>query len=99
MRRWMLEWMVGRGGAGSTAFPRVGLLLAMGLALAPEAWGAAVPLRCDFDGDGLSDLAVGVPGDNKGRGAVNVQYSPDGLLSGGAYFLRPLNVPGPSFAA
>jgi hypothetical protein len=66
--------------------------------LAPEARAAAQPLRCDFDGDGKSDLAVGVPGDNKGRGAVNVQYSPDGFLSQGAYFWRPLNVPGASFA-
>ena len=57
---------------------------------------AAKPLRCDFDGDGKSDLAAGVPGDNKRRGAVNVQYSPEGLLEKGAYFLRPDNLPGPS---
>ena len=77
----------------------IGLVLAVGLfALAPEARAAAQPLRCDFDGDGRSDLAVGVPGDNKGRGAVNVQYSPDGFLSVGAYFLRGGNggLPGPS---
>jgi hypothetical protein len=89
---------IGSAGFGAPA-GAVGLVLSVGLfALAPEARAAARPLRCDFDGDGLSDLAVGVPGDNKGRGAVNVQYSPDGLLGAGAYFLRPLNVPGPSFA-
>ena len=100
MPRYMLERMVRIGSAGLAApAGAVGLVLAVGLvALAPEARAAAQPLRCDFDGDGLSDLAVGVPGDNKGRGAVNVQYSPDGLLSEGAYFLRPLNLPGPSFA-
>src|SRR5688500_533038 len=49
---------------------------------------AALPLRCDFDGDGRSDLAVGVPGDNKKRGAVNVQYSTAGQLDVGAYLLR-----------
>jgi hypothetical protein len=57
---------------------------------------AAKPMRCDFDGDGKSDLAAGVPGDNKRRGAVNVQYSPEGLLEKGAYYLRPTNLPGPS---
>jgi hypothetical protein len=57
---------------------------------------AAKPLRCDFDGDGKSDLAAGVPGDMKRRGAVNVQYSPEGLLEKGEHFLRPDNVPGPS---
>src|SRR5688572_33493127 len=49
---------------------------------------AALPLRCDFDGDGRSDLAAGVPGDNKKRGAVNVQYSTGGQLDVGAYLLR-----------
>ena len=100
MRRYTIERLVRMGSAGLAApGAAVGLVLAVGLvALAPQARAAAQPLRCDFDGDGLSDLAVGVPGDNKGRGAVNVQYSPDGLLSQGAYFLRPLNLPGPSFA-
>ena len=44
---------------------------------------AAMPLRCDFDGDGRSDLAVGVPGDYQERGAVNVQYSTGGQLDVG----------------
>ena len=57
---------------------------------------AAKPLRCDFDGDGKSDLAAGVPGDMKLRGAVNVQYSPEGLLEKGEHFLRPDNLPGVS---
>jgi hypothetical protein len=55
---------------------------------------AAAKLRCDFDGDGRSDLAIGVPGDNNGRGAVNVQYSKAGFLDVGAYFRRGLNLPG-----
>ena len=49
---------------------------------------AAMPLRCDFDGDGRSDLAVGVPGDYEERGAVNVQYSKGGQLDVGAYLRR-----------
>ena len=61
-----------------------------------EALAAANRLQCDFDHDGRGDLAVGVPGDNNGRGAVNVQYSPDGLLGAGAYFRRGLNLPGAS---
>ena len=59
-------------------------------------YAAANRLQCDFDHDGRGDLAVGVPGDNNGRGAVNVQYSPDGLLGAGAYFRRGLNLPGAS---
>ena len=55
---------------------------------------ADAKLRCDFDADGRTDLAIGVPGDNNGRGAVNVQYSPAGLLEVGAYFRRGLNLPG-----
>jgi hypothetical protein len=55
---------------------------------------AAAKLRCDFDADGKTDLAIGVPGDNNRRGAVNVQYSPAGLLELGAYFRRGLNLPG-----
>lgn len=30
---------------------------------------------CDFDGDGRGDLAIGVPGEDYSRGAINVQYS------------------------
>jgi hypothetical protein len=74
------------------------VLAAAAMARAPEAGAAVNPLRCDFDGDGRSDLAVGVPGDNKGRGAVNVQYSPDGFLGKAAYLLRPTTVPGSSGA-
>lgn len=55
---------------------------------------AADPLRCDFDADGRSDLAIGVPGDNNRRGAVNVQYSTGGFLDKGGYLRRGLNVPG-----
>jgi len=35
----------------------------------------------DFNGDGFDDLAVGVPGENSGRGAVNVIYGSRGRLS------------------
>ncbi len=35
----------------------------------------------DFDGDGFDDLAVGVPGENSGRGAVNVIYGSSGSLN------------------
>ena len=35
----------------------------------------------DFNGDGFDDLAVGVPGENGGRGAVNVIYGSRGRLS------------------
>ena len=35
----------------------------------------------DFNGDGFDDLAVGVPGENAGRGAVNVIYGSSGRLS------------------
>jgi hypothetical protein len=38
------------------------------------------PITCDFDGDGKGDLAVGVPGEDDGRGAVNVQYSNKAFL-------------------
>ena len=36
----------------------------------------------DFDGDGFDDLAVGVPGENSGRGAVNVIYGSSDSLNG-----------------
>ena len=35
----------------------------------------------DFNGDGFDDLAVGVPGENASRGAVNVIYGSSGRLS------------------
>ena len=35
----------------------------------------------DFNGDGFDDLAVGVPGENRSRGAVNVIYGSSGRLS------------------
>ncbi len=35
----------------------------------------------DFNGDGFDDLAVGVPGEEAGRGAVNVIYGSSGRLS------------------
>jgi hypothetical protein len=66
-----------------SAFVRA-LGLTLGLALAGQA--EAVPLRADFNGDGLEDLAVGVPRKEvqgrKGAGAVSVFYGrPTGMLS------------------
>ena len=82
-----------------------GLLGFIALVLSGGPWAphgtqaAATPLRCDFDADGRSDLAIGVPGDNNGRGAVNVQYSPDGVLGVAAYFRQGLNLPGAASAS
>jgi FG-GAP repeat len=39
-------------------------------------------LQADFDNDGADDLAVGVPGENAGSGAVNVLYGSAGGLGG-----------------
>ena len=103
MPRHMIERMVRIESAGFAALVGlVGLVLAVGVvARAPEARAAANPLRCDFDGDGRSDLAVAVPGDNNGRGAVSVSYTPpdagfDEFLGLGAYYRRGVNVPGVS---
>jgi hypothetical protein len=52
--------------------------------------------RCDFDGDGTGDLAVGVPGEDDGRGAVNVQYNKVGFLTVPA-ILRPHHPAGDSY--
>lgn len=62
---------------------RAAVVVAMALggmvvAAAPAA--AATATRCDFDGDGLADLAVGVPGEDE-IGAVNVQYQRTGPLA------------------
>ena len=45
-----------------------------------DAFGSDV-VAGDFDGDGFDDLAVGVPGENAGRGAVNVIYGSSGRLT------------------
>jgi hypothetical protein len=39
-------------------------------------------LQADFDNDGADDLAIGVPGENAGSGAVNVLYGSASGLSG-----------------
>ncbi len=55
-----------------------GLLLALpGSAFAADSG----QTTCDFDGDGHNDLAVGAPGENNGKGAVNIQYHDDGFLN------------------
>ena len=43
--------------------------------------GCPAQARCDFDDDGWGDLAVGVPGEDDARGAVNVQYNQGGFLT------------------
>jgi hypothetical protein len=58
-----------------------------GAAAEDDMFGSALTAG-DFDGDGLDDLAVGVPGEDEGdvnaAGAVNVLYgSQDGLRAGG----------------
>ena len=45
-----------------------------------DAFGIAMAAG-DFDGDGFDDLAVGVPGENAARGAVNVVYGSSGRLT------------------
>lgn len=48
-----------------------------------------VPTPGDFDGDGYDDLAVGVQGENGGRGALHVlSGSTSGLEAGGAYWTQ-----------
>ena len=59
---------------------------------------AAGPVQCDFDGDGKSDLAVGVPGEND-RGAVNVQYQRTGYLSDPAILQEERLAEGSAFGA
>lgn len=54
---------------------------------ARTATAAGDPITCDFNGDGFSDLAIGVPGEDGGAGrkdagAVNVLY---GAPSGFSY--------------
>ncbi len=49
--------------------------------------------HCDFDGDGLTELAIGVPGDNDGVGAVYViDYQGDLLLYDVQWFRPGQNV-------
>jgi hypothetical protein len=66
---------------GATVLGTVGMA---GTAVAgPTPGGAPSPARCDFDADGIADLAIGVPGEDD-AGAVNVQYTsglPAGLLT------------------
>jgi len=54
---------------------------------------AASKARCDFDNDGLSELAIGVPGDQNGVGAVYVlDFNGDPLLYDVAWFRPGHNV-------
>jgi hypothetical protein len=62
------------------------LLLVMAAMVSPVATQAAqsrIPsnVAADFDGDGVADLAVGVPGENAAAGAVSVLYGTGGGLS------------------
>jgi hypothetical protein len=73
--------------------PLVGLLVVVsatvgtaGPALGQRAVAAAAlsssDVGADFNGDGVADLAVGIPGENTSAGAVNVLYGAGGGLSG-----------------
>jgi hypothetical protein len=55
-------------------------LSVVGVVIDAPAAQAAVAVRCDFDGDGGNDLAVGVPGEN-GHGAVNLQLHGDNYVT------------------
>lgn len=50
------------------------MLVGITTVFAAPAGAATTAVRCDFDSDGVADLAVGVPGEN-GYGAVDVLYS------------------------
>lgn len=50
---------------------------------------------CDFDADAKGDLAIGVPGEDFNRGAVNVQYNQTGFLTPSA-ILKPQHPDGES---
>ncbi|HEX8103234.1 MAG TPA: proprotein convertase P-domain-containing protein [Solirubrobacteraceae bacterium] len=52
----------------------------------PSGWSAApATAKGDLDGDGRSDLVVGAPGENAGRGAVHVLYgTANGLAATGS---------------
>jgi hypothetical protein len=48
-------------------------------------WSAPAAVKGDFNGDGFSDLAIGVPGENSGAGAVQILYgSAAGLTATGS---------------
>jgi hypothetical protein len=64
------------------------LLLGIGNADVGARFGAALA-ACNFDGDAYDDLAIGVPFDDGGVGAVHVLYGgPSGLTATGAGYWR-----------
>jgi len=73
----MTFWTMGVAGSGAAA----------PAGFAASAGGSSV--RADFDGDGFADLAVGVPGEDRERGAVNVIYgSARGLTAVDQYWTQ-----------
>ena len=56
-----------------------------------DSYGSALA-AADYNGDGGDDIAIGVPGENGGRGAVNVIYAgvPVAMTNGASFSLEPV---------
>ena len=56
-----------------------------------DSYGSALA-AADYNGDGGDDIAIGVPGENGGRGAVNVIYAavPIAMTNGASFALEPV---------
>ena len=56
-----------------------------------DSYGSALAVA-DYNGDGGDDIAIGVPGENRGRGAVNVIYAgvPVAMTNGASFALEPV---------
>ena len=56
-----------------------------------DSYGSALAVA-DYNGDGGDDIAIGVPGENGGKGAVNVIYAgvPVAMTNGASFALEPV---------